>query len=158
MNWRWPGAAAAAFAGAALLFFGGFSVISAPEGPSQSELAQGLALYGRHCASCHGRNLEGQPNWTTRLASGRLPAPPHDASGHSWHHSDEALIGITKHGLKPYVGADYESDMPAFAGILSDEEIAAIIAYIKGIWPERERAYQAEMTRRARAEAEAKPD
>ena len=40
----------------------------------------------------------------------------------------------------------YESDMPAFEGILSDDEIVAVLAYIKSTWPERERGFQAEVT------------
>lgn len=80
------------------------------------------------------------------LPNGRLPAPPHDASGHTWHHPDAVLAGITRRGLKPYVGQDYESDMPAFEGILSDEQIGDILSYIKSTWPERERDYQRQMT------------
>jgi mono/diheme cytochrome c family protein len=111
-----------------------------------AQIAQGHALYGVHCASCHGKNLEGQPNWKTPLPSGRLPAPPHDKTGHTWHHTDDALIGITKLGLKPFAGDNYESDMPAFGAILSDEEIEAILAYIKSTWPEREQTYQQQRT------------
>jgi hypothetical protein len=48
-----------------------------------------------------GANLEGQPNWKERQANGRLPAPPHDASGHTWHHPDAQLFGITKQGSRP---------------------------------------------------------
>lgn len=48
---------------------------------------------------------------------------------------------------------DYESDMPAFAGILSDEEIAAV-AHIKNTWPPRERKYQEQMSEQARRAAE----
>jgi hypothetical protein len=61
-------------------------------------------IYDLQCAKCHGANLEGQPNWQKRLANGRLPAPPHDATGHAWHHADKVLAGITKNGLKPYAG------------------------------------------------------
>lgn len=83
------------------------------------------------------------------MSNGRLPAPPHDASGHTWHHSDDALFGITKHGLKPYAGDDYESDMPAFEGKLTDAEIAVIWTYIKSTWSKREREYQAQITRQS---------
>jgi mono/diheme cytochrome c family protein len=114
-----------------------------------AQIAQGHALYGVHCARCHGKNLEGQPNWKTPLPSGRLPAPPHDKTGHTWHHTDDALIGITKLGLKPFAGDNYESDMPAFGAILSDQEIEAILAYIKSTWPEREQTYQQQRTRLA---------
>jgi hypothetical protein len=69
------------------------------------------------------------------MANGRMPAPPHDESGHTWHHNDRVLFGITKYGLKPpYAPPNYESDMPAFAGKLSDEEIRAVLAYISSHW------------------------
>ena len=115
----------------------------------RKQIAQGQALYGVRCASCHGKNLEGQPNWKTPLPSGRMPAPPHDKSGHTWHHSDVALAGVTKLGLKPFAGDNYESDMPAFSSILSDKEIEAILTYIKSTWPERERAYQEQSTQQS---------
>ena len=110
------------------------------------DLAQGEKLYARECASCHGANLEGQPDWRKRLANGRFPAPPHDASGHTWHHPDEVLFGITKHGLvPPYAPAGYESDMPAFGGKLSDPEIRAVLAYIESRWSPEVRKQRAEM-------------
>lgn len=76
-----------------------------------------------------------------RLPNGRLPAPPHDASGHTWHHSDEQLLAIVRDGLET-IAPGYKTDMPSFAGVLSDAEIMAIIDYIKGTWPERKRNYQ----------------
>lgn len=113
---------------------------------SDDDLAQGRQLYLDHCAACHGARLEGQPDWQGRLPSGRMPAPPHDASGHTWHHPDRVLFEITKHGLEAVVGGGYASDMPGFAGVLSDGEIALILDYIKSTWPERERSYQAART------------
>ncbi len=109
---------------------------------------RGKAVYAQHCASCHGVQLEGQPNWRERLASGRMPAPPHDASGHTWHHPDSMLFGITKHGLVPgkYALPGYQSDMPALGGVLPDEEIWAVLAYIKSSWPEDIRKAQRELT------------
>ncbi len=106
------------------------------------QVALGQAVYAAQCANCHGARLEGQPNWRQRLANGRLPAPPHDAEGHTWHHPDAMLFDITKQGLGPYAPAGYESDMPAFAGALADAEIAAVIAYIKSTWPPDIRARQ----------------
>ncbi len=41
----------------------------------------GRAIYQQHCASCHGANAEGAPNWQERDAHGELPAPPHNAEG-----------------------------------------------------------------------------
>ena len=66
--------------------------------PPAPDLQAGARIYALHCASCHGMKLEGQPNWRQRLANGRMPAPPHDESGHTWHHPDEVLFGITKRG------------------------------------------------------------
>src|SRR5581483_743826 len=99
-------------------------------------VALGKSVYHDHCASCHGANLEGQPNWKERLPTGRLPAPPHDATGHTWHHSDRLLFDITMNGTAAVVGAGYESDMRGFGPILSDDEIRAVLAFIKSSWPE----------------------
>ena len=113
------------------------------------QVTLGKSMYARHCAACHGASLEGQPNWKEKLPSGRIPAPPHDASGHTWHHPDAVLFGITKHGVVPgkFGPPGYQSDMPAFGVVLSDKEIWAVLAYIKSVWPEQIRRAQADMTR-----------
>jgi mono/diheme cytochrome c family protein len=121
-------------------------------GPDPAQVALGQKLYAQHCAACHGAKLEGQPDWRRRLPNGRMPAPPHDESGHTWHHPDAVLFGLTKDGLvPPYAPRDYQSDMPAFGGTLSDEEIRAVLAYIKGHWKSREvLEARAEMTHNRR--------
>ncbi|HEX9686907.1 MAG TPA: cytochrome c [Burkholderiales bacterium] len=123
-----------------------------PADPGDPEkVARGRSVYVQHCAACHGARLEGQPNWQEKLPSGRMPAPPHDASGHTWHHPDTVLFGITKLGLVPgkYAPPKYESDMPAFGAQLSDQDIWAVLAYIKSAWPDKIRAAQVEITRDA---------
>jgi mono/diheme cytochrome c family protein len=117
-----------------------------------TQVTRGRNVYVAQCARCHGANLEGQPNWQERLANGRLPAPPHDASGHTWHHADGQLFGIVKHGLAPYAPAGYQSDMPAFDGKLSDDQIAAVLAYIKSKWPPDIRARQERINKEAKQE------
>ena len=115
--------------------------------PDNHELvARGQTIYEHQCASCHGMRLEGQPNWQTRLPSGRMPAPPHNVSGHTWHHPDEYLFDVTKEGLVPgkYAPSGYQSDMPAFGDKLSGEDIWAVLAYIKSYWPEEIRRAQRE--------------
>lgn len=116
------------------------SALGAPPAPGQVQAGQ--EIYAANCASCHGAKLEGQPDWRRRLDTGRMPAPPHDESGHSWHHPDTDLFTITKLGVGAVVPG-YESDMPAFAETLSDADIVAVLTYIKSTWPERQRTFQA---------------
>jgi mono/diheme cytochrome c family protein len=109
----------------------------------RARLTRGANVYETHCASCHGFNLEGQPDWRSRRPDGKLPAPPHDESGHTWHHADQVLFDLVKNGVASYGGPGYVSDMPAYAGKLSDEEIHAVLAYIKSRWPAHIRDKQA---------------
>jgi len=99
-------------------------------------VALGRQVYVAQCAACHGQRLEGQPNWRERGADGRLPAPPHDASGHTWHHPDAMLFRITKVGVAKAANLkDYVTAMPAYEGVLTDEEIVAVLSWIKAQWP-----------------------
>jgi len=111
------------------------------------EIVVGAQVYADNCASCHGADLEGEPNWRQRKPSGRLPAPPHNARGHTWHHDDATLFGITKLGTVKFTGLDIESDMPAFGDVLSDEEIWSVLAFIKSRWPLRVRQRQDSINR-----------
>ncbi len=113
-----------------------------PRREAGERIALGRALYAENCASCHGAGLEGQSDWRRPRADGRLPAPPHDATGHTWHHSDAQLLAIIRLGTAAVVGGGYESDMPGFADILSDAESAAVLDFIKSTWPQREADYQ----------------
>jgi len=106
----------------------------------------GEKIYQTQCASCHGVYLEGQPDWRTRDANGFLPAPPHDATGHTWHHADDLLFEITKYGPGVVINDDsYKSAMPVYKDILSDEEIIAVLSFIKNSWPEEQRSWQEEV-------------
>lgn len=105
--------------------------------PDDSKLvAAGAQIYQSHCAACHGSNLEGQPEWRSRDANGLLPAPPHDASGHTWHHPDEMLFRITKFGIASVIGdPTYKAVMPVYEATLSDRDIVAVLTWIKTQWP-----------------------
>ena len=114
-------------------------------------LALGKQVYQARCAACHGAGLEGQPKWRERGPDGLLPAPPHDASGHTWHHPDEVLFNITKFGVAKAAGLkDYTSAMPIYEGVLSDEEIVAALSWIKAQWPAQVRARHDQMNVQAR--------
>mgnify|MGYP001210271362 CR=1 FL=1 len=111
------------------------------------QVARGAEIYALHCAECHGANLEGEADWKLQNPDGSFRAPPHDASGHTWHHSDVQLIDAVRRGgarLSPDVGGT--SAMPAYDDTLTDEEIAAVLDYIKSTWPEDIRRYQWERT------------
>lgn len=96
---------------------------------------RGKTVYRQFCAACHGFGLKGQANWRKRRPDGKLPAPPHDESGHTWHHPDRQLFDLTRLGPKALIGADYQTDMPGYKDILSDADIIAVLSYIKSTWP-----------------------
>ncbi len=113
-------------------------------------VAQGAEVYAAECSACHGASLEGQPDWRSPGADGLLPAPPHDASGHTWHHDDATLFALTKHGLAGLMEDAPPSGMPAYEGLLTDEEIVAVLSYIKSTWPADVRARHDAINDRAR--------
>lgn len=97
---------------------------------SDASAETGAALYARHCAACHGANLEGQPEWRSPKADGSYPAPPHDAEGHTWHHDDAMLTDYVARGgqaVLDEMGVSFRSAMPAFGETLTADEITAIL-------------------------------
>ncbi len=98
-----------------------------------SLVVEGKNLYNSYCASCHGFDLKGQKNWKQKNKDGLMPAPPHDKSGHTWHHPNSVLFMITKFGSSSVTGQ--ESDMPGFGKLISDKQIISILSFIKNSWP-----------------------
>ncbi len=139
----------------ALLLGGGYLALerlrgaAPPPAPDPAQLALGRTLYGEYCAACHGAELEGQANWRQRDADGLLPAPPHDETGHTWHHPDPQLFDITKNGTAAAAPPSYRTTMLSFADQLSDQEIWAVLAFVKSRWPAEIRRRQADITRRS---------
>ncbi|MEP3435538.1 MAG: cytochrome c [Hoeflea sp.] len=113
-------------------------------------LALGKTLYAANCASCHGVKLEGQvEDWRSPGPDGLMPAPPHDETGHTWHHPDELLFEITKYGTVAAANLkNYTSAMPIYEGVLTDTEIIAVLSYIKSTWPDEIRSRHDEMNAR----------
>ncbi|SPH25011.1 Cytochrome c6 [Defluviimonas aquaemixtae] len=140
-----------ATAGGALIvalqvLLGAATAVRGQDATGPADIAEGERLCSEFCASCHGADLEGQTDWRSPDADGRLPAPPHDDTGHTWHHGEHLLFDYTKLGGKTVMaaqGLDFDSGMPAFAEELSDQEIRNILAFIKSTWPERLREMQA---------------
>ncbi len=112
------------------------------------QVRRGAALYAANCAACHGSRAEGQPNWKTPKVDGSYPAPPHDASGHTWHHGDGTLFKIVQGGGSSLNIPKLNSKMPGFGETMTDEEIIAVLTYIKSLWPVAERQLQAEASQR----------
>lgn len=110
-------------------------------------IGAGQLLYADNCASCHGASLEGQPNWRRADENGVLPAPPHDVTGHTWHHDNSVLFSYIKLGGKGALAQmgidDFNSGMPAFEYALSDSDIWDVLAYIRSTWPEQQQQAQA---------------
>jgi len=98
-------------------------------------LMHGRRIYSSHCASCHGRYLQGQPLWQLVDDYAGRRAPAHDETGHTWQHSDEDIFDMTKYGRFASAPPRRISYMPAFSDQLSDRDILAVMAFIKARWP-----------------------
>ena len=119
----------------------GLSETPPPPDLDQDQIELGETLYQQNCASCHRPDLSGDPDWKTANADGSYPPPPHDSSGHTWHHSDRLLITLIRDG------SDFpQTRMPTFGQTLGDDEISAILEYLKSKWGPEERAYQWQIT------------
>lgn len=117
-------------------------------------LQTGEQTYLRYCAHCHGYGGEGQPPASAQntINLGMNTVPPHNATGHTWQHPNQLLIEVIQTGIQNPLD---HFPMPAFEGRLSDEEIAAVIEYIKLWWTDEQRQHQRAVTeRRAEIEAE----
>jgi mono/diheme cytochrome c family protein len=118
---------------------------------SGGQMQTGRALYVANCAQCHGAQAEGNPVWKTVQPDGTYLPPPHDSSGHTWHHSDRLLSRIIREGGQAVYGANgLESRMPAFGNTLGEDEIAAVLAYFKSLWGATQREFQAAATEQDR--------
>ena len=112
---------------------------------TDATLELGATVYAASCASCHGVNLEGQPDWKTPNPDGTWKAPPHNDDGHTWHHSDDYLIDRIVNGTNNLdANMQQNSNMPAYGDILSDEEINAVLAFIKSEWSPRVQEMQSQ--------------
>ncbi len=135
-----------------LLAFPGKNTGRLPGPDREAQLRQGAEIYAVNCASCHGPDLKGEPDWKSGNPDGTLKAPPHDETGHTWHHPEDLLFRITKFGTAKAVGLeDFQSNMPAFEGVLTDGEIRAALSWIMAQWPEEIRERHNMMNERMRS-------
>lgn len=122
-------------------------VAIARAGDEASPLGPGRAIYQQRCASCHGVNAEGAPNWQARDEYGELPAPPHNVEGHTWRHSDADLYQMVNKGWRDPFNKTKRLTMPAFGEEMSPEQIRAVITYLKTLWTSEQRQFQLEESR-----------
>ena len=113
----------------------------AAEDPS---IRTGQGIYRQNCASCHGAKAEGAPDWKKPDENGELPAPPHDATGHTWRHSDAELFEMVAKGWRDPFNKTDRLTMPPFEEQLSEQEMRDVIAYLKTLWSDEQRQFQKE--------------
>lgn len=95
-------------------------------GPAEPEEVDGAELYAQQCVACHQANGEGM--------AGAFPP----LAGSEWVTGDAELpIKVLLSGLGGPVevkGQSYNGAMPAFGAVWNDEEIAAVVTYIRAEW------------------------
>jgi mono/diheme cytochrome c family protein len=121
------------------------ALTSSPSSSTEDVVASGgEAIYQGQCAACHG--IDGQGMAGT--------FPPLD--GTAWLTGDaDRLVRLLLHGLQGPVdvgGTRYNGVMPAFGSRLDDDEIAAVLTYIRTSWGNQASAVTAEAVQGVRAE------
>lgn len=100
------------------------SYAASPTGFSAVSIADGLALYPDHCASCHGAEGRGDGP-----AAAGLRVPPADlTAAHLWDHADGELFWWIAHGMRTPEG---ETVMRGVSGELPDDQIWHLIDAIR---------------------------
>lgn len=118
--------------------------------PTVDPANEGLYLaqqnYNKWCAHCHGWAGDGQPLTTiqTTEANGFHPVPRHDSQGHTWQHPDQILFETIKYGVQASTNL---YPMSPYDAQFTDDEIFAIVEYIKQWWTDDQRQHQASLTR-----------
>ena len=113
---------------------------------SEANIFKGKILYEQHCASCHMVNLVGAADWKGVDKDGHRKAPPLNGTGHTWHHNDELLHKIIKHGF-PKLIKNYQGKMNGFGDKIDDAGIDNILSYIKSYWADDIYEYQISMSK-----------
>jgi len=92
------------------------------------QVTRGKEVYDANCATCHGPDAAGDPNWRKRDTDGFFPPPPLNGTAHAWHHPLVWLNATITNGG--------QARMPAWGDQLSAADIEATIAWFQSLWPE----------------------
>lgn len=96
-----------------------------PLAATDDDVRRGQRAFSSYCAACHG--LDGQ-NTGVPFADAMSPPVPNLTSRHVQQYTDGQLHWVIQNGLWP-------SGMPAARGLLNDEEIWAIVEYVRHLPP-----------------------
>lgn len=148
MGWRWLGLLGLFGLGLAGCGSQSAEILVSGVAYNTEQIAHGQQIYDQSCASCHGLSGEGQfPAAPARPdVTGRIGAPPHNGNGHTWHHGDAMLLRYIREGGASLADPVNFYPMPAFGDQLSDEQIRSVLAYIKTLWDDPQRARQQQAT------------
>ena len=112
-------------------------------------MTKGKALYRVSCSACHQPNGQGSEGIAPPLAETRWPDE-----------SVDRLARIVLHGLRGPItvaGKEYNLEMPAM-GFFDDQEIAAILTYIRTTWGKSSKPITENTIKRIRAQTHNRAD
>ncbi|MDD0815103.1 cytochrome c [Curvibacter sp. HBC28] len=99
-------------------------VAALPSVPVQ--IKRGAQLYGQHCAACHGEQGEGVPGAYPALAGNRAVTMGQPAN---------LIRMVLQGGYAPATeGNARPHGMPPFRHQLADDEVAAVVSYLRSAW------------------------
>jgi mono/diheme cytochrome c family protein len=103
---------------------------------------QGSTIYGQHCADCHGKLGQGVAGIYPPLDGNSSVTEPTGINA-----TRMVLLG----GFAPVTAANQRPySMPPFAQQLSDDEVAAVVTYLRRSWSNRGSIVRAEQVRASR--------
>lgn len=125
--------------------FGSYAaLVLAQPPPEVSPLTQGRRLYERNCQPCHLANGAGVAGQFPPLAGSEWVLEP----------GPGRLIRLLLHGLEGPItvqGERYDNPMFAFRDLLNDEEVAAVLTFVRSQWGNAAPAVSPQQVQRVRA-------
>lgn len=91
------------------------------------EISAGANTYRLNCAVCHGEQAQGNFGQGNIDSTPVTAPPPLNGSAHAAHHSLADMLEVIDSGVDPV--------MPAYSGLLSNQEKRAVVAYYQSLWP-----------------------